>query len=312
MTSFSSLRTRVFEDCKEFPHSISIDSTSACNLRCSMCDHVHIKEYRKIETMPFALYTRLIDEIATERPQSRVWLVFFGEPFLCQDMPQRIAYAKKQGLQDVVLNSNGTLITEQKARAYIEAGLDALYVGVDALTQETYAKMRIGGNLASVISNVQLYAELLQKAGKPEQKIFVQFITTEHNAHEVTDFKAFWAAHNIAVKVRPKVSWGGLVDAGNLNASLQAHRLPCYWMLHTMVVGSDGSVHLCAVDVHGRVLCGSVLSHSMKELWQNGPLASYRHMHLGGDYEKLPDICRQCMDWQSAYADFHLPNKEKA
>ncbi|NLV59128.1 MAG: asparagine synthase (glutamine-hydrolyzing) [Clostridiales bacterium] len=50
----------------------------------------------------------------------------------CRDMADRVAYAKDRGLEDVVLNTNGTLMTREKAKAVIRSGLDAMYVGIDA------------------------------------------------------------------------------------------------------------------------------------------------------------------------------------
>lgn len=136
--------TRVTE-ARDFPEVVLIDNTNACNLRCSMCDHKNMRRYRKVQTMDYGLYTRLMDEIAKENPNARIWQIFFGDPFLCKDMPQRIRYAKDQGLTDVVLNSNGMLMTPDKGRAVIEAGLDAMYVGIDAARAETYEQVRVGG-----------------------------------------------------------------------------------------------------------------------------------------------------------------------
>ena len=88
-----------------FPEVVLVDNTSACNLRCSMCDHLNIRQHRKIEKMPWDLYTQIIDEIAHERPSARIWQIFYGDPFLLLDMPQRIQYSKDQGCTDVLLDA---------------------------------------------------------------------------------------------------------------------------------------------------------------------------------------------------------------
>ena len=56
----------------DFPETILIDNCSACNLKCPICDHKNLSKFRKIETMEMTLYRKIIDEIAEERPQTRV------------------------------------------------------------------------------------------------------------------------------------------------------------------------------------------------------------------------------------------------
>ena len=293
------------ENAEEFPGVFIIDNINACNLKCSICDHKNMIKYRKVEKLPFDLYIKIIDEIAKENPKARVWEIFFGDPFLCSDMPFRIKYAKDKGLTDVVLNTNGVLMEAEKSKQLIIAGLDAMYVGIDAYKEETYNKIRVGGNFKRVIENVLQYSELIKKYGNPEkQKIYVQYVVDEINQDEVEDFKNFWIKNKINVKIRPKVSWAGLVEAKNLvdNSQLEI-RKPCYWLIQTMNICSNGEVCLCSVDVHCKVKCGNVREKSIKEIW-SGKLKEYRKMHSENRYNELPEICRNCRDWQSTYAEF--------
>jgi len=292
----------------DFPAVILIDNCSACNLRCSMCDHKSIRKYRKIQIMDFEIYKRLIDEIAQDRPDARVWEIFFGDPFLCRGMPERIAYAKQAGLLDVVLNTNGVLMTPDKAKAVILAGLDSMYVGIDAATDETYNKIRIGGDFEKAVQNALSYRDLLEKYGNGKQRLFVQFVVSDINEHEVNVFRAFWVDQGVTVKIRPKVSWAGLVKANNLRSNAEVDRKQCYWLMRTMSICADGRVALCAVDLHCRVPCGDVREKSLKELWQ-GRLKELRAMHNESRWNELPEICRNCMDWQSGYAEFINPEK---
>jgi MoaA/NifB/PqqE/SkfB family radical SAM enzyme len=291
------------QDAGEFPAVVLIDNCSACNLRCSMCDHQHIRDYRKIDVMKIDLYRKIIDEISRENPTARVWQIYFGDPFLCRDMPERIQYAKAQGLTDVVLNSNGVLMGKEKAQAYIEAGLDAMYVGVDAATAETYDKIRIGGDFKRAVQNVLGYRDLLKSHGRPAQQLFVQFVMSDVNEHEAEAFRAFWKEEGVGVKIRPKISWAGLIEAANLRDNATIDRKPCYWLMRTMNICCDGEVSLCSVDLHCRVKCGNVRERSLKEIWM-GSLRDYRRMHQESRFGELPALCRDCMDWQSTYAEF--------
>lgn len=291
------------QEATEFPRVILIDNCNACNLRCSMCDHQNMKHYRKTQLMNLGLYQKIIDEIALENPKIRVWEIFFGDPFMCFDMPSRISYAKEKGLQDVVLNSNGVRMTKTRSQAVIEAGLDAMYVGIDAATKETYEKIRVGGDFSKAVQNVLQYQDLLQQFGNGTQKLFVQFVVSDLNQHEVDDFITFWKEAGITVKIRPKVSWGGLVEANNLQANENLVRKPCYWLMQTINICADGEVALCSVDVHCQVKCGNVKDHRLKEIWQSC-LKTYRGLHKEGRFSELPELCKNCRDWQSGYAEF--------
>ncbi len=293
-----------------FPAVVLIDNCNACNLRCSMCDHPNMTKHRKVQIMEMRLYRKIIDEIATENPSARVWQIFFGDPFMCRDMPERIRYAKDKGLIDVVLNTNGMLMKPEKARAVIEAGLDAMYVGIDAAKADTYEKIRVGGKFETAVANVLAYRDILKDIGRPDQKLFVQFVVSDINEGQVEDFKAFWTSQGVNVKIRPKVSWAGLVSANNLQENSQVGRRPCYWLMRTINICADGRAALCSVDVHCRVPCGDVNTSSIKELWAN-LLKEYRQIHQQGRFDALPQMCRDCRDWQSGYADFALTGEAK-
>lgn len=162
------------------------------------------------------------------------------------------------------------------------------------------------------MNNVLAYRDALAAYGRPEQKLFVQFVISDINEDQVEEFTRFWTEAGVAVKIRPKVSWAGLVEATNLQPNQAVQRKPCYWLMRTINICADGRAALCSVDVHCRVPCGDVNTATIKELWQNGPLAEYRRLHLDGRFDELPEMCRNCPDWQSGYADFHEPATKEA
>jgi MoaA/NifB/PqqE/SkfB family radical SAM enzyme len=296
-------KVKRIDEAENFPEVVLIDNSNCCNLRCSMCDHKNMTKYRPFQNLDFELYKKIIDEIAIENPRARVWEIFFGESFLVPDLPARIKYAKDKKLTDVVTNTNGVLMTKDKAKKVIQAGLDAIYVGIDAAKESTYNKIRVGGDFKKARQNVLNYKKLLGQYGRPEQKIFVQFVVSDINEKEVDGFKGYWIKHGINVKIRPKVSWAGLVEATNLRSNAEVQRKPCYWLMKTINICADGEVAFCSTDLHCRVKCDNIKKHSIKELW-NGKLKEYRKMHKELRFGELPKLCRECRDWQSAYAEF--------
>lgn len=292
-------------DSGEFPKVVLIDTVSFCNLACSMC--VHPEMTRKKGVMSWGLFTKIIDEIAAEDKNVRVWMVFFGEPLILKNRKpsifEMIRYAKDKGLTDVVTNTNACLMDEDASRKLVEAGLDAIYIGLDAFSADTYSTIRVKGDYDTTVKNIQYLLRLKEEMKSDKPEVFVQFVEMDNNAHEKEAFIDFWSKQGAKVKIRPKVSWAGLIDAPNLVLG-DAERWPCYWAMQTMSISDQGKVVTCAVDLDARFIAGDVNEKSLKDVW-NGTLKELRTMHLEKRFVDLPAICRNCKDWQSARADYY-------
>ena len=293
------------DDSGSFPKVVLIDTVSFCNLACSMC--VHPVMTRQKGVMPWDLFTKIIDEVTVEDKNARVWMVFFGEPFILKNRKpsifDMIHYAKEKGLTDIVANTNANLMDEDSSHKLIEAGLDAIYIGIDAFTPETYGKIRVKGDYDKTVKNILYLLELKEQMKAEKPQVFVQFVEMDSNIHEKDDFIEFWSHHGATVKIRPKVSWGGLIDAPNLVMG-DDDRWPCYWAMRTMSITDTGKVVTCAVDLDARFIAGDVRESTLKNVW-NGKLKELRMLHREKRFAELPENCRCCKDWQSARADYY-------
>jgi len=213
-----------------------------------------------------------------------------------------IAYAKDKGLTDVVLNSNANLLDEEAAKGLIKAGLDSIYIGIDAFNPNTYLQVRVGGNYEETVQNVLGLIRLKKELKKTKPDVFVQFVEMDINAAEKEEFVEFWTAQGANAKVRPKVSWAGMIEAPNLILD-NKDRWPCYWAMQTLSITDTGKVVTCAVDLDAKYVSGDISTQSISAVW-NGDLKRLRQIHLGGCYNELPANCRDCRDWQSARADY--------
>lgn len=298
-------------DSGEFPKVVLIDTVSFCNLACSMC--VHPEMTREKGVMPWNLFTKIIDEVAAEDKNARVWMVFFGEPLILKNRKpsifDMIRYAKDKGLTDVVTNTNACLMDEDASRKIIESGLDAIYIGIDSFSPETYSTIRVKGDYDSTVKNIQYLLRLKEELKSEKPEVFVQFVEMDNNAHEKEAFIKFWGVQGAKVKIRPKVSWAGLIDAPNLVLG-DEDRWPCYWAMQTMSITDQGKVVTCAVDLDARFIAGDITKSSLKEVW-NGSLKELRKLHLEKRFTELPTICRNCKDWQSARADYYTTVESK-
>ncbi len=287
-------------DAGAFPKVVLLDTTSFCNLKCSMCASKSMTRLRG--RMSMELFRKLVDEIADADRTVRLWMVFFGEALILRyRLMWQILYAKRQGLSDIVLNSNGNLLDKEMAVALVESGLDAIYIGIDAFSRETYNILRVGGDYDRVVGNVNTLLDLKQKMGAATPRVFVQFVEMGENQHEVEGFKHYWTGQGAEVKIRPKVTWASAVEPWKVS---QEERHPCYWAMKTLNVCWDGRVVLCSVDYDAQYVAGDVNKTSIRDVW-NGPLKEMREAHLSKDYVKLPRFCQACTDWQMARAEYY-------
>lgn len=308
-TFFQQLKQGRLKDSGDFPRVVLIDTVSYCNLRCSMC--VHKTMTRKKGIMPWGLFTKIIDEIAKVNKNTRVWMVFFGEALITKKRKpsifDMIFYAKNKGLNDVVINSNANLLDKEAVRRLIDSGLDAIYIGLDAFNPETYRKIRVGGDYKKVVNNIINLINLRRKLKAKKPDIFIQFVEMDINKSEKEKFISFWTKQDVKVKIRPMVSWAGLINVPSINLD-NSQRWPCHWAMQTMSITDTGKVVTCAVDLDAKFVAGNVNKQSLKEIW-NGRLRELRQFQIAKKWESLPENCRDCKDWQSARADYYSLNK---
>ncbi len=282
----------------DFPYQVIIETTAFCNMKCSHCGHSTMK--RKKGNMSMPLYKQIIDEIARVNKDTEVWMTFYGDALiLTYKLYYMIQYAKKQGLTNVVLNSNAMLLNEDASHWLIESGLDRFIISMDGFTKETYENIRVGGVYEEVVKNVLYLKELRDKWRGKKPTIEVQFSIMEENEHEFDDFKRFWIDHGLLVKYREKLTWTGHVDAPNLDPAIE--RIPCPWGLKTCAIHWNGDIVMCAVDYEGVEVFGNLNDNSIEHIWRTTHRDA-RKKHLNKDWANLPNLCSKCMDWQAVGA----------
>lgn len=132
-----------------------IFTNQRCNQNCTFCT------FRRAADVPRAIAPAAVRaEIERARHSGVETLVLTGgEPTLRGDLPNLVAYAKQRGIASVELETNATVIDEQRALALAEAGLDLarvhLSLGSAALDDISRDE---GGFLAAVAGIRALHA----------------------------------------------------------------------------------------------------------------------------------------------------------
>ena len=280
-----------FKRILHFPKQLLLETTSHCNLNCSMCARQF--KPRTWGVMDEALARKVIDEVVAHAPWCRIWFCYFGEPLLKRrsGLFDRIRYAKERGLEKAVINTNGTLMDEQSVRDMLWAGLDEVYVGLDAANSEVYGQVRRGGDFNRVVENVHRLVEM----ARGRIAVTVQFGVYENNEHQVEAFKEYWSGHPVKIFIRPKLTWIGYLED---HVKTDSKRYPCPWIFESININEDGRVPYCICDWANRRCMGDVARESIVDIWRE-KVRTYLIRHARQEWDQLPDFCQTCPDWQA-------------
>jgi MoaA/NifB/PqqE/SkfB family radical SAM enzyme len=157
---------------------VYIEPTNGCNLDCVTCFRNAWET--NIGRMSEAIFATILAGLAQIDPLPTVYFGGIGEPMFHQRTVDWIAQVKQLGAR-VELITNGTLLTEQRSRQLIDAGLDLLWVSIDGASPESYADVRLGAELPNVLANLQRFRTMRKghKTSKPE--IGVAFVAMKRN-----------------------------------------------------------------------------------------------------------------------------------
>jgi radical SAM protein with 4Fe4S-binding SPASM domain len=289
-----------------FPQQVVAEVTAACDQRCIFCGRSSMTRPKK--TMARELFCAIADEIGRVSPYTELWPTFMGEALLLKDrLFDLIRRARAAGCRKITLNSNGNRLTQPTIQGLLDCGLDRFILSCDAHSRETYERIRVGGSFERLTQGANLLIETMQRRGLTRPIVEMQFSVFDENEHEVEAFKQHWLSRGVVVKVRPKLQWAGSVAGGAHRVTLGPGRVPCLWAMDTMGIHWNGNIVACVVDCDGKYVAGNVEMSSLGDVW-NGPLKWIRELHMRQRYAELPQICRECPDWQVKKALAFFPN----
>jgi len=257
------------------PLHIDFEITTRCNLRCPFCPLQKMKIPR--QDMELHLLSKVLTECAP-RGTVACKLNWRGEPSCNPELPKFIESAKRLGIREVMINTNGLILNERLLKAYTKY-LDKLIISVDSIQPETYAKLRVGGSLEAVIYNIQ--AVLDRRQGKPW--IRVQKIDLPETRDE--DFVGFWRDFGVdQVAINSYKEKG---DTGITPVNTDA----CAQLWQRLVIAVDGSVYPCC-EGYRLGSRGNTKKESIEKMWNSDKINEWRNIHLKGHLEKL--ACKNC------------------
>ncbi len=139
---------------------LRVSVTDRCNFRCVYCmpKSVFNKDYKflpRSELLSFEEIVRVVS-VAASFGVKKIRLTG-GEPLIRNDLEQLIEWiANVDGITDVSLTTNATLLTSKRARSLRDAGLQRLNVSLDAIDDDTFKRVNdVGIGVQQVLNGIE-------------------------------------------------------------------------------------------------------------------------------------------------------------
>jgi radical SAM protein with 4Fe4S-binding SPASM domain len=273
------------------PIRLWIESSSVCNLKCIMCPNKDM-ERSDLGVMKPELFRKLIDEVRTH--VSDIYLHHRGEPLVNPALPDLIAYAREAGLR-TRFHTNGTLLTEERARRLLDAQPDLMSFSIDGFNKADYERVRVGATFEVTLENIVRLLALRRErglrkpyivierihfgySGQPEDAASIAALRRrflEAGADEVIDKEEYlWAEEKAPEVAAPRP---GAV---------------CTFPWYAAVVCWDGTVTPCPQDFFAKMKMGHVAQSTLREIW-NGPAYQDLRRRQVSDLGSL-NLCHKC------------------
>tara|TARA_Y100000310_G_scaffold321163_1_gene378458 strand:+ start:213 stop:1184 length:972 start_codon:yes stop_codon:yes gene_type:complete len=274
------------------PSVIWIEPTASCNLKCVMCPHEGEGLKRKMGMMSMDLYKKIIDEVKEWKPVIK--LFHSGESLIHPKLGEMIRYAKEAGCF-TMLNTNATLLTEDKTNMILNSNLDYISFSFDGATKEVYEKIRIGADFDKTLNNILKFLELKGQRKRPF--VNIEMIKMQDTEASIEAFKSKFkdlAVDNIGIK--KLTNFGSQVHVEEEKDRVMTD-LSCLHPWSFANILDDGSVVPCCRDSHAKHVLGNVKDDSLLDIWNK----HYKMLKLRetlakeGGYKEI-DICSDCTE----------------
>jgi AdoMet-dependent heme synthase len=163
------------------PYTCNIKITTRCNLKCGFCGLWSAPHDRELHRDDYRYIADLLDRLRISRV-----VITGGEPLLRDDAPDIIALFAGRGISTTLL-TNGTLLSPNRLKALISAGLHDIGISLDSLDPDRIEMICGGKNIWNkVVDAIRMSVDAVSKG-------IVEVLTTvtRENLHEIPDIVEF-------------------------------------------------------------------------------------------------------------------------
>jgi MoaA/NifB/PqqE/SkfB family radical SAM enzyme len=289
------------------PRAVKIELTSQCNYRCGFCAHrLRMKDRGEMDR---EFYERVVGQMV-DAGVEELGMFYIGESFMCDWLPEAIAFAKKRGIRYVFLTTNGSLATPDRVEACMKAGLDSLKFSMNNADEEQFVEIAaVKPKLwRDSIANLKaarmvrdaggyacgLYASSIQYDG--EQQVRMQALVDE-----IVPFvdEHYWlplySMGSMTTQREEELGYRPIAgNQGRIGALREP--LPCWSAFTEGHITHDGKLSACCFDAGDKWIMADLSQVGFMEGWNSELFVKLREAHLRKDVTGT--ICESCVAYQ--------------
>lgn len=259
------------------PFTIILDSSEACNFRCSYCfrasdDRNAWGTYTiKKNIMSWEIFQCAVGQIKEfQEDVKHISLSHHGEPLCNRHLPEMVRYIKSQSFSGrLSIHTNGSLLDEAYAIELAESGIDKIVISLQGLDEQSYrdvcgAKIdyeEFYRNLQRLYeykrSSTTINIKIVDLAVGGRQEEFYDRFSPIADAVFIEKAVPIWK--NVGSDVTPKT----MQNKYGMEFPVQSC---CPLIFNTLVVSPDGDVYPCT-QILSKERLGNIAEHSLCELW---------------------------------------------
>lgn len=297
------------------PLALEIEVSGFCNFRCSYCAYSEEKEGEKISIGKFyslEAFKKLIANCENlpkkgeEKPLDTISLCGLGEPLMNKNIVEMVRLSKTVA-KNVVIVTNGSLLTQELSNALVEANLDYIRISLQGLSAKEYKDISdITLDFDAFVKNIE-YLYNNRKNTKVVIKILDTFIDTEEKSDKFyAIFENICDSVDVHAVVKQRANLN--FDAFNIKENKSMYNKErvnvksCTQPFFRMFIRADSTVYPCC-NVHiskeeqAQLRIGDLKEESLLDLWSGNNMNAVRRYHLkNGEPKNVPwnRICTMC------------------
>jgi radical SAM protein with 4Fe4S-binding SPASM domain len=300
---------------KGLPISLSIEPTTACNLRCPECPSGLRSFTRPTGALDMALFQKIINE--TQLHLQYLTFYFQGEPYLNPQFLDMVKYATERKIYTST-STNAHYLNDENAKKTIESGLDRLIISIDGTSQSVYEQYRVGGQLNKVIEGTKNIVKWKKALKSSTPFIIFQFLVVKPNEHQIQEVQQLADELDIDELVLKTAQINDFKNGSDLipdNEKYSRYKKnshgqyeikntldnQCWKMWHSAVITWDGNVVPCCFDKDATYSMGNIQTESFQDIWNNNKYNSFRTNLLKS--RSSIDICTNCSEGTKVWAE---------
>jgi putative metalloenzyme radical SAM/SPASM domain maturase len=170
----------------EHPSKLFVEVTTLCNLQCGMC----VKQNGTGGIPEGSMSNETFERLLPVFPHlDTLILNGIGEPLLHPLLETFIAQARTllPETASIGFQSNGMVLTDERAASLIDAGLDRICISLDTISDDSFRSIRSGGEMHGIVAAFDSLNKARARRGGRNLRIGIEFVLMRNNLADLPD-----------------------------------------------------------------------------------------------------------------------------